>query len=532
MGTKPGDLPGIQPTLIDEQAATSAAASGSTLPGYAPAIGMRHLRHRPARERAEVSHGIADRHQRVGGYVLGQAEHGLDFVLAAADAASSNRMQPGTADAGSACAAGATRFRPSQRVFSERATFLLHCCPRIAGQQFDFPRQQSERAMTLAKRPLTERMIQSLAPAPKGKRFILWDGLVPGFGVRVSDNGSRSYVLVTRYPGHVHPTARAIGTVGKVTLEWARARAREWYQSIAEGNDPGVQQSETFAAIAEDYFTREGSKLRTADERQRLLDRAILPALGAKPISKIKRSEIISLLDSIEDERGPEASHKVLGLISKIMGWHASRSDNFVSPIVRGMGRSQHVSRQRVLSDEELRAVWGACEGVFGSFVKFLLLTAVRRNEAAGMKRDEIVGEDWIIPASRYKTGLELVVPLSGAARRVLEGMPVLGEYIFTTSGRAPISGFSKFKADLDQASGVSDWTLHDLRRSARSLMSRAGVSNEVGERCLGHVLGGIVKTYNRYSYAEEKRIAFGKLAMLVEGIVSPQPNVLPMVRA
>src|SRR5262249_55496300 len=158
---------------------------------------------------------------------------------------------------------------------------------------------------------------------------------------RVTENNARTYVLVARYPGSPNPCARAIAGVGKVSLEWARAKAREWQTAIAEGHDPKVERSETFAKIAAEYMQREGSKLRTSQERQARLDGVILPALGVRPISEIKRSEIIRLLDRVEDERGPEASHKILALISVIMSWHESRSDSFRSPIVKGMGRTK-----------------------------------------------------------------------------------------------------------------------------------------------------------------------------------------------
>src|SRR5262249_43814594 len=163
----------------------------------------------------------------------------------------------------------------------------------------------------------------------------------------------------------------------------------------------------------------------------------------------------------VQDERGPEAAHKILGLISKIMNWHSSRSDTFKSPIVRGMGRTEGNQRQRVLSDDELRRVWLACEGTLGAFVKVLLLSACRRSDISAMKWTELVGNDLIIPSDRYKTGLELVVPLSQSAKAIIDAQPHIGPYVFSTDGRTSINGFSKSKAQLDQASGVSDWVLH-----------------------------------------------------------------------
>jgi integrase len=229
------------------------------------------------------------------------------------------------------------------------------------------------------------------------------------------------------------------------------------------------------------------------------------------------------------------------------MTWHASRSDDFRSPIVRGMARTRPSQRrrQRVLSDDELRAVWRAAEAsqsAFGYLVQFLLLTATRRTEGAAMRRSELVVQDWIIPQERYKTGLELVIPLSALAQTVLSAMPKIGKsgLVFTTDGKHPIGGFSKFKRAFDAKvlaelrkenpeAELPRWTLHDLRRTARSLMSRVGVPSDHAERCLGHVLPGIRGTYDRHEYLNEKRSAFEGLATLTERIVSPADNVVTL---
>lgn len=159
------------------------------------------------------------------------------------------------------------------------------------------------------------------------------------------------------------------------------------------------------------------------------------------------------------------------------------------------------------------------------------------------MRRSEVVGEEWAIPQERYKTGLELVLPLSPAARAVLDRVPKVGKsgFVFTTDGKRPISGFSKFKrtfdADMLVALRKQDpevtmprWTLHDLRRTARSLMSRAGVPSDHAERCLGHILPSVRGTYDRYEYMAEKKRAFEALAALVDRIINPpRDNVAPL---
>src|SRR5262249_24435207 len=154
-----------------------------------------------------------------------------------------------------------------------------------------------------------------------------------------------------------NPTCRAIGTVGKVSLEWARQRAREWHQSIAEGTDPKQSKAETFKAIAEEYLAREGANLKSLDQRKTILERHIYPALGHRSIAEIKRSDIVRLKDKVA-EKGPEIAHKVVQIINKINNWHASRSDTYVNPIVKGMSKSLGRKGNRTLNDDELRLLW------------------------------------------------------------------------------------------------------------------------------------------------------------------------------
>jgi integrase len=389
-----------------------------------------------------------------------------------------------------------------------------------------------------AKKVLTDRAIQALKPAPTGKRLLIWDAQVPGLGVRVTDTGQKTFVLVVRYPGDRNPAPRALGVYGAMTLEAARTKGREWLALIGNGVDPKVRdvsrRADTLQAIAEAYLKRE-SRLRTIAQRRSILERLILPKFGARQIEDIRRVEIAALLDRIEDRNGRAMAQYTLATLRRLFTWHAGRSDEFRSPIVRGMSRVKpsEQRRQRTLTDPEIRALWQAADAApsaFGYFVQLLLLTAVRRNEAARMCRSELAGDDWIIPPQRYKTNLELVIPLSDAARAVLARIPRIGDsdFVFSTDGKSPISGFSKFKRAFDLASGVSGWTLHDLRRTARSLMSRAGVPSDHAERALGHVIGGIRSTYDRHEFYAEKKHAFAALADQIDRILHPQDNVIP----
>lgn len=400
----------------------------------------------------------------------------------------------------------------------------------------------------LAKKPLTDRAIKAVKPAPLGKRSLLWDAIVPGLALRVTDRGKRSFVLVTRYPGSPHPAPRSLGAYGAISLEQARDKARAWLELVASGVDPGRREierrQETFKAIATNYFQRKAKDHRSRKLSEATLVRLVYPTLGNRPIDSITRNDIVRLLDRIEDDNGPVQATHVLSIINRVMNWHASRSDTFRSPIVRGMKRASPQARSRILTDDELRAIWqalGEYHHPFGAMLRFILLTATRRNEARHAKREEIVGAEWTIPAVRYKTKIDHVIPLSQAALTALDGVgqdppsgPLLsdGAFIFS-KGKKPLGGLDRHKRVIDEASGVTGWIIHDLRRTARSLMSRAGVNADIAERCLGHVIGGVRGIYDRHEYFEEKRHAFEALAAQIDRIINPPTaNVVSIVRA
>jgi integrase len=340
---------------------------------------------------------------------------------------------------------------------------------------------------------------------------------------------------------------------GVLGLVKARKRAMTLLGAAASDRDPlqerrraAAQAEDAFENICERFLELEGTRLRTFKLRQAMLKRLVYPTLGARQIHEIRRSDIVKLLDKIRAgelvwngtkiEGGPVLADRTLAAIRRVMNWHACRSDDFRSPIVRGMAATSNTerARKRILTDDEIRAVWKAAdvmEGPFGCLVQFLLLTAARRNEAAHLTRDELSGADWTLPAARNKVNVDLMRPLSPAAQLILEKLPRIGKrgLLFTTNGRVPIGGYSRYKRLLDEASGVTGWRLHDLRRTARSLMGRAKVPTDHAEQCLGHVLPGVRGVYDRYEYHAEKKQAYEALAALIERIVNPQKNVIPL---
>jgi len=380
---------------------------------------------------------------------------------------------------------------------------------------------------------LTDRFCERAKPAQGQTQTDYFDEQVSGLALRVAV-GHKAWSFHFTSPGDGKRARLTFGSYPATSLGAARTRAIETKALVEAGKDPRAAEADTLEAICEEYIRREGKRLRSLEWRKGVLERHVYPTLGTRPIAEIQRSEIVRLLDKIEDRSGATMADRTLAVIRKIMNWHASRSDDFRSPIVKGMARTKpsELARERTLTDDELRKIWANGNGVFGRFVRFLLLTGARRSEASEMTWAEIDGGDWTLPAARNKTKVDLVRPLSKTAQDTLP-MPRQGEFVFSTdSGTTPISGFSKFKAALDKASGTEGWRLHDLRRTARSLMSRAGVPSDHAERCLGHVMPGVRGTYDRHEYYDEKRRAFEALASLVARIVDPQPNVVAMREA
>jgi integrase len=385
---------------------------------------------------------------------------------------------------------------------------------------------------------LTPSFVLKATAESGAERTLFWDATLPGFGLMVTQGGHRSFV----YQYRTGNQSRRMTFPFKLGLDKARKEARKALGGVAAGGDPlrerrkaAAEAENTLQSICEEYLRREGKRLRSRKTIDSALKRLVYPRLGSRQIESILRSDIVRLLDKVEDERGPVIADRVLSYIRAIMNWHACRSDTFHTPIVRNMARTKpkERARERVLNDDELRAIWRAAErfpGPFGYFVRYILLTAARRTEAARMADGELSNGDWIIPAARYKTKADHIIPLSQAAKDFLTTVPrVEGvEWIFT-SGTKPIRGFQKYKFAFDNACGVTDWVLHDLRRTSRSLLSRAGINADIAERCLGHAIPGVRATYDRHAYHAEKKQAFEALAVQIERIVNPCDNVIPL---
>jgi integrase len=423
-------------------------------------------------------------------------------------------------------------------------------------------------------------------PKPNKEREFYWDERLPGFGLMITANGARSYVVQYRNADGV---SRRITINGSRKFATAKREAKAILGKVAHGGDPLADKrkqrearADTLRRIVEDEYLADSDvkKLRSVKAKHWTFERYIFPTLGSRPIAEIKRSEIVRMLRNIKAKHGYGAADDAFKMLSRFFTWYVPNADDdFRSPIVRGTWSQTKGDGSRTLTDDEIRILWNvASEGrnSYDHFIRFVLLTATRRNEAAQMKRSELSpdGTEWTISAARYKgqdgkSAHAHLIPISPLARDVLVSVPMLqvggkgAKWVFTTNGTSPISGFSKFKVALDKrlatvlekegmptrARIISDlnsrypgknyqpfddkWTTHSLRKTARTLLSRVGVDKSIAEKCLGHIEGGIVGTYDHHEAKPQKRIAFDALAREVERIVEGRSaNVVPLSSA
>jgi integrase len=384
------------------------------------------------------------------------------------------------------------------------------------------------------RRTMTDKGVAALKP--RAQRYAVGDPELRGHWIRVQPSGAKSYVAVTRTPDGKQLWT-TVGTTDAMSIDAARERARAILQRVRAGLPAVEPKAETFAAVVANWLKRhvEANALRSSREIARLLAVHVLPVWQDREFTSIRRSDVAALLDHVEDHHSARQADYVLNVVRSVMNWYATRHDDYNPPIVRGMKRQKVATRARVLDDAELRAIWQAAErnGTFGAIVRMCLLTAQRSRKVAAMKWPDIENGAWSVPKEpREKdTGGTLVLP--PMARTIVEAQPRLASnpHVFAGRGSGPYRGFSAGKVALDAqlAKETPQWQIHDLRRTARSLMSRAGVRPDIAERVLGHAIGGVEGIYDRHAYRDEKAHALARLAALVDGIVHQRDNVLTM---
>jgi integrase len=306
----------------------------------------------------------------------------------------------------------------------------------------------------------------------------------------------------------------------------ARAKAREFWEN--PGKFVAGAETGSFKEIAAMWLKRhvEANELRSRYEIERHLSKYVYPKWKDRKFLEVRRREVNELLDQIADNHGASQADAVLATIRGIMSWYQSRDEHYASPIVKGMRRGKQASRSRILNDEEIRSIWKVADesGTFGGLVQMLLLTAQRKDKVATIRWDDIADSDWAIRTNPREKGTAGRLELPDLARQIIAQQPrIIGNpFVFAGRGAAAFNSFSQRKRELEQElSGIPHWTLHDLRRTARSLMSRAGVRPDIAERVLGHAIGGVEGIYDRHHYFAEKADALRVLARLVEDIVN-----------
>jgi integrase len=348
----------------------------------------------------------------------------------------------------------------------------------------------------------------------------LWDDRVIGLGARKQTKGIFFYL---RYQHQGRQIMRSLGRFGSPwTVETARKEAQRLLGIVVTGVDPHAQQlgGETFGAEIERYLARKQASLapRSYVETVRYLRSYALP-LHKLPLGEIDRRTIAVLLGQIETSSGATSRNRLRSSLSAFWAWAIAEGLCEQSPVTGTAKAEMGASRDRVLSQEELRKLWRALtDNRFSEIVRLLLLTACRRNEIGNLTWDEIDLKRKLIvlPPDRTKNGRGLELPLSTQALAIIDRTPRRNTAPFLFSDANGYKGWDQDKIRLDHRLGIAPWRLHDCRRSAATYMAELGVLPHIIEACLNHQSGhkaGIAGIYNRARYAADMADALQRWA-------------------
>jgi integrase len=417
---------------------------------------------------------------------------------------------------------------------------------------------------------LTDRKLQSLKPAADGQRYQVMDSEVPGFGVRVTDRGVRTFIYRTRFPGSDSPARRELGKYPAMTLAEAREKARTWRTLVQQGTDPGLVEERarvhrerinafTFDGVAEDWFADRTRKQRSGISVERQVREYFVAPWARRPITEITDLDILTIINA-KRRNTPVMARQLLSHAKRLFAWVVDQRiyGLKVNPCLGLNPKSligKKVARQRVLSDDELIALWRNVKRMpypFGPIYQLLTLTALRLNEAAEATKTEINFREgiWTIPAARMKGRNEEArphaVPLTVEIRAIFESLPIFkaGSHLFSsTFGTTSVWMTSKVKDRLDEgmlrtlralarqrgedvaAVELPPWTNHDIRRTVRTRLSRLRVPEEAREAILAHVRPGIKAVYDTHDYLDEKREGLEMWAAKLREITDPKPS-------
>jgi integrase len=362
---------------------------------------------------------------------------------------------------------------------------------------------------------------------PSNQRQEIPDAGLSGLYLVVQPTGIKSFAVRYRHDGR--PRKLTIGRYPQLSIQEARIRAREALERLSYGDDPGRQKDnpERFEAAFSIFMKRHVSQTKGTYETNRIYKHDLLPKFKGKYLSQVARRDVIALLDDIVDRGSPIMANRVLAVLRKFFSWAVARDLTKSNPCEGVTPPSKQTSRDRILNDVEIRVFWQACNELkypYGTYFKFLLLSAQRRTEVSEMTFEELDGDEWVIPPQRAKNGQRHRVPITTEMRALLQSTGRNSGYVFTVSGNHPINNLGraatrlrKKMSEIAEVSGLSlldEWKPHDLRRTAASGMAKCGVFQEVIERVQNRISGkfaGVAGIYNRYDYEKEKKEALEK---------------------
>jgi integrase len=391
---------------------------------------------------------------------------------------------------------------------------------------------------------LTQKEIDALKPTDKRQQKAAGRGL---FYI-LQPSGVASWALFYRVDGVQRKLT--LGSYPTLSLKAAREKADKARIVIANGGDPHGDKllaraaartridddsvESVVASFMATYAQRQ-LKPRTAKEVGRVLTSEFVKRWPRRRLADIKPVDVHKALDAIIERGSPYAANRALEWFKRLCKWAEGRQIIDVNPCAKITAPAPEKSRERVLSDDELKAVWRAAEAVgwpYGDVVRLLILTGARFGEATGLEWRELnlEAQAWTLPGDRTKNGRQHTIPLSARAVEILRSAPRIGEtYVFTFTGDKPLAGNGIIKRRLDEKlpDGMEPWRLHDLRRTFASGLARLGTPIHVVEKLLNHVggaLSGVAGIYNRHAYADEQRAAADTWGRYVETLVSGAP--------
>lgn len=393
---------------------------------------------------------------------------------------------------------------------------------------------------------LTDRKIASLKPTTE--QIDYFDRAFPGFGVRVSPNGRKSFVLLYRTNKKLRRLT--IGTYPEpFSLAAGRAEARQQLTKASEGRDPATEQKQarahTWAALGVLYIERHAKRHKRSWRDDARMIRQELDVWGDRPVASIRRADVRELLEQIVDRGAPVLANRVLALVRKMLNFAIDQDWIDANPAAKMARPGAEKARSRVLSENDIRAVVSYLDQpapesadaterrhwtLQRAALRLRLVTAQRGGEVVAMRWRDIDGDWWTIPAEHAKNKLPHRVPLTAAAHAVLATVKTdagdESEFVF-----AGIRGTRQRRGALDGLK-VKDVRPHDFRRTAASLMAGAGVSRLVIAKVLNHAEKGITAVYDRHSYDAEKRLALDTWARTLQAITTGRKaRVVPIRR-